>query len=73
MNPGRTLRRMVRSVMPDKMKRGRRALRMDDRRYVENKHACPSCRKHVDDAQLALNLYVCPHCGHHYRISALFD
>jgi acetyl-CoA carboxylase carboxyl transferase subunit beta len=71
MNPGRTLRRMVRSVMPDKMKRGRRALRMDDRRYVENKHACPSCRKHVDDAQLALNLYVCPHCGHHYRISAL--
>ena len=71
MSPGRIVRRIVRKLTPDKMRKGRRALRMDDRRYVATKHTCPSCQKHVEDGQLALNLFVCPHCGHHYRISAL--
>lgn len=71
MNPGRFFRRTLRSLAPDKMRRGRRSLRLDDRHYVEQKHACPSCNKPVEQRQLAVNLFVCPHCGHHYRISAM--
>lgn len=71
MNPGRTFRRIIKSILPARMNHGRSSLRRDDRKYVESKHSCPSCNKPVDDAQLALNLFVCPHCGHHYRISAL--
>tara|TARA_B100000614_G_C14545347_1_gene491862 strand:+ start:274 stop:1158 length:885 start_codon:yes stop_codon:yes gene_type:complete len=71
MSPGRYFRKVLRAVSRDKMKQGRRALRMDDRRYVATKHSCPSCGKPVDDGDLAVNLFVCPHCGHHYRISAL--
>lgn len=71
MNPGKSFRRAFRWALPDKMKQGRRALRMDDRRYVETKHSCPSCGKPVEEGKLALNLFVCPHCGHHYRISAM--
>ena len=71
MNERRTFRRVIRSVLPGKMSKGRRALRLDDRRYVEDKHTCPSCHKPVDEGQLAPSLYVCPHCGHHFRISAM--
>lgn len=71
MNLSRAFKRTVRGLRRDKMRQGRRALRLNDRQYVESKKSCPSCGKHVEDAQLALNLFVCPHCAHHYRISAL--
>jgi len=65
------LRRILRRFLPDTIHSGRRALRMDDRKFVAAKHVCPSCNRHVEEQQLALNLFVCPHCGHHYRISAI--
>ncbi len=68
---GKTFRKAFRWAQPDKMRQGRRALRMDDRRYVATKHSCPSCGKPVEEGKLALNLFVCPHCSHHYRISAM--
>lgn len=71
MNISRAFKRTVRGLRRDKMRDGRRPLRLNDRQHVESKKSCPSCGKHVDDGQLALSLFVCPHCGHHYRISAL--
>lgn len=68
---GKTFRKAFRRARPDKMRQGRRPLRMDDRRYLATKHSCLSCGKPVEERELALNLFVCPHCSHHYRISAL--
>ena len=48
----------------------RNLLGIDDRTYVQKKHACPACTVHVDEEELVQNLWVCPHCNHHFRINA---
>jgi acetyl-CoA carboxylase carboxyl transferase subunit beta len=41
----------------------------DERTFVAQKHACPSCHTHLEAAELEANLYVCPQCSHHFRIN----
>jgi acetyl-CoA carboxylase carboxyl transferase subunit beta len=51
----------------------------DERQYVEQKHSCPMCHRHIDDSILKKNLYVCPGCDHHFplkvkeRIATVLD
>ncbi len=71
MSPRPIFRRIIRSILPNRMNNPRRAMRTDDRGYVVAKHSCPSCSKPTEERQLALNLFVCTHCGYHYRISAV--
>jgi acetyl-CoA carboxylase carboxyl transferase subunit beta len=61
------------------LRRVRRALRdqpvshrahVDDRAFLEQKHSCPSCQRHVTNRELASTLYVCTHCGYHFRLTA---
>lgn len=61
-------KRIFEHVIPPKTTRRRHDLALDDRSYVEKKHSCPSCSRHIDDSELARHLYVCPSCGHHFRI-----
>ena len=71
MSPRPMFRKLIRSILPNRMNNPRRAMRTDDRGYVVAKHSCPSCSKPTEERQLALNLFVCTHCGYHYRISAV--
>jgi len=41
----------------------------DERSFVAQKHACPSCHTHLEAAELEQSLYVCPQCRHHFRIN----
>lgn len=61
------------------LKRVRRALRnqpvshrahVDDRAFLEQKHSCPSCQRHLTNRELASTLYVCTHCRYHFRLTA---
>jgi acetyl-CoA carboxylase carboxyl transferase subunit beta len=61
------------------LKRVRRALRdqpvshrahVDDRAFLEQKHSCPSCQRHVTNRELTSTLYVCSHCRYHFRLTA---
>jgi len=42
----------------------------DERAYLEQRHSCPSCQRHLEGTELESSLYVCPHCGHHIRLTA---
>jgi acetyl-CoA carboxylase carboxyl transferase subunit beta len=42
----------------------------DERRFVSEKHSCPSCQRHLSVEELEETLYVCPHCSHHFRLTA---
>ncbi len=42
----------------------------DERSFVSEKHACPSCQRHVSSEELEETLYVCPHCSHHFRLTS---
>ena len=61
-------KRIVERVIPPKTTRKRHDIPLDDRSYVQKKHACPSCSKHIDEDELVRHLYVCPSCGHHFRL-----
>ncbi|MFO8065069.1 MAG: acetyl-CoA carboxylase, carboxyltransferase subunit beta [Spirochaetota bacterium] len=61
-------KRIVKRVIPPKTTRKHHDLALDDRSYVQKKHACPSCSRHIDEDELVRHLYVCPSCGHHFRI-----
>jgi len=37
--------------------------------YIEEKHACPLCHRHIDDKILKENMYVCPGCNHHFQLT----
>ena len=37
--------------------------------YIEEKHACPLCHRHIDDKILKENMYVCPGCNHHFQLA----
>jgi len=61
------------------LRRARRALRnqpisyrthVDDRVFLEQKHSCPSCQRHLTNRELASTLYVCTHCAYHFRLTA---
>ncbi|MFP4364011.1 MAG: acetyl-CoA carboxylase, carboxyltransferase subunit beta [Spirochaetia bacterium] len=51
-------------------KKKRRQVIKDERLFVEQKHACPSCNKHITRQELEQTLFVCPECNHHLRLSA---
>lgn len=42
----------------------------DERTFLEQKHSCPSCQRHLEGAELEATLFVCPHCDHHIRLTA---
>ncbi len=42
----------------------------DERSFVSEKHAFPSCQRHVSSEELEETLYVCPHCSHHFRLTS---
>ena len=71
MSPRPIFRKLIRSILPNRMNNPRRATRTDDRGSAVAKHSCPACSKPTEERQLALNLFVCTHCEYHYRISAV--
>ncbi len=42
----------------------------DERSFVTEKHACPSCQRHISGKELEETFFVCPHCSHHFRLTA---
>ena len=42
----------------------------DERNFVDQKHSCPSCQRHLSGDELEETLFVCPHCSHHFRLTA---
>ena len=42
----------------------------DERLVMDEKHACPSCHRHLSAQELEATLYTCPHCQHHFRLTA---
>jgi len=42
----------------------------DERAFLEQRHSCPSCQRHLESDELESSLFVCPGCGHHIRLTA---
>ncbi len=50
-------------------KKGRTGQKKNELAYIEEKHACPICHRHIDDKILKENMYVCPGCNHHFQLA----
>mgnify|MGYP006290366289 CR=1 FL=1 len=50
-------------------RKGRAAQKKSELAYIEDKHACPICHRHIDDKILKENMYVCPGCNHHFQLA----
>ncbi len=50
-------------------RKGRAAQKKGELDYIEEKHACPICHRHIDDQILKENMYVCPGCNHHFQLA----
>ncbi len=42
----------------------------DERLFIDEKHSCPSCQRHLSAEEMEGTLYTCPHCTHHFRLTA---
>src|SRR6056297_100397 len=51
------------------VRKGRAAQKKNELAYIEEKHACPICHRHIDDQILKENMYVCPGCNHHFQLA----
>jgi acetyl-CoA carboxylase carboxyl transferase subunit beta len=67
-----TIRRFWSSFTPKRKRQIVRSNGIDDRAFLQKKHACPVCGLHIEEQELVDNLYVCP-CPvqHHFRVNAL--
>ena len=51
------------------VKKTRTGQKKSELAYIEEKHACPLCHRHIDDKILKENMYVCPGCNHHFQLA----